>query len=109
MRGACNKLPVLSGQCKFLDNEFIPSNLVTFESYLLDIFSSIASCLSTEQFFMILELPGVKRNVIETVYHPLPKHPVGPTDGSRGKWIQTVFTRHGCHSYLHLPYDITEI
>ena len=67
VRGACNKVPVLSGQCNFLDNEFIPSNLVTFESYLLDIFSSITSCLSTEQFFMILELAGVKRNVIENV------------------------------------------
>ena len=45
---ACNKVPVLSGQCNFLDNEFIPLNIVTFESYLLDIFSSITSCLSTD-------------------------------------------------------------
>ena len=67
VRGACNKVPVLSEQCNFLDNEFIPLNLVTFESYLLDIFSSITSCLSKEQFFMILELAGVKRNVIENV------------------------------------------
>ena len=67
VRGACNKVPVLSGQCNFLDNEFIPLNLVTFESYLLDIFLSITSCLSKEQFFMILELAGVKRNVIENV------------------------------------------
>ena len=67
VRGACNKVPVSSGQCNFLDNEFIPLNLVTFESYLLDIFSSITSCLSKEQFFMILELAGVKRNVIEIV------------------------------------------
>ena len=55
LRGAYKKVPVLSGQCKFLDNEFIPSNLVNFESYLLDIFSSITSFLSKKQFFLILE------------------------------------------------------
>ena len=70
MRGAYNKLsevPVLSGQCKFLDNEVIPSNLVNFESYILDIFSSITSFLSKKQIFLILELAGMKRIAIENV------------------------------------------
>ena len=67
MREACNKVVVLSRQCNFLDNEFIPLNLVTFEFYLLDIFLSVTSYLFTEQIFMILELAGVKRNVIENV------------------------------------------
>ena len=65
MRGAYNKVPVLSGQCKFFDNEFILSNQVTFEFYLLDILLSTTCFLSKNLFFLILELAEVKRNAIE--------------------------------------------
>jgi hypothetical protein len=68
VRGAYNKVPVLvSGQCKVFDNEFILSNQVTFESYLLDKLSSTTCYLSKNQFFLFFYLAGVKRNGAENV------------------------------------------
>ena len=67
MRGAYNKVPVSSGQCKVFDNKFILLNQVTFESYLLDKLLSTTCCLSKNQISLFFYLAGVKRNGKEKV------------------------------------------
>ena len=50
-----------TGQCQIFVNEFMLLNQVTFESYFLDILSSITCYLSNDHFSFFLDLAGGKR------------------------------------------------